>query len=133
MSAAAPAAHTADLFFTELFFARQKNSFKVLLRRKVLSALVSSSFKNLSSRVGSHTLSESVYFAPLSLFGLVSPLHKNLLFFSAGALFSRESARPALFLCPEGAFFIFINEHTGAKDTSAPYLRCFQLYNQNLT
>ena len=104
MPAAALTAHTADLFFTELFFARQKNFFKVLLRRKVLSALVSSSFKNLSSRVGSHTLSESVYFAPLSLFGLVSPLHKNLLFFRPAPYFRVRARALRYFYAPKGPF-----------------------------
>lgn len=45
----------------------------------MLSALVSSSFKYLSACVRSHSLSETVNFASLSFFGLISSLHKNII------------------------------------------------------
>lgn len=54
------------LFYSKVFHA---------LSRKLFSALVSSSFKYLSAGGGGHSLSETVYFASLSFFGLVSPFH----------------------------------------------------------
>ena len=42
---------------------------------KALSALVSTSFQNVSAGSRSHSLSETVYFASLSLFGLIRSFH----------------------------------------------------------
>ncbi len=47
------------------------------LSGQLFSAFVSSSFQNVSSRGGSHSLSEAVNLASLSFLGLISPLHKN--------------------------------------------------------
>ena len=43
----------------------------------MLSALVSAPFEYLSACRGSHSLSESVNFASLSLFGLISSFHSQ--------------------------------------------------------
>ena len=47
------------------------------LRGDVLSALISSSFENLSAARRRHSLAESVYFTSLSLFGLVRSFHNT--------------------------------------------------------
>lgn len=54
------------LFYSKVFHA---------LSRKLFSALVSSSFKNLPSCCGSHSLPEPVNLASLSLLGLVCSFH----------------------------------------------------------
>ena len=42
---------------------------------KILSSFISSSFQNVSAAFRRHSLSESVYFASLSLFGLIRSFH----------------------------------------------------------
>ena len=60
------------------------------LRSKLLSALCASALQNVSSVFGSHSLSEAVYLASLSLFRLISLFH---VFYTSFIL----RAAPALF------------------------------------
>ncbi len=90
-----------------LFFSALPSEFifRVLVGQS-LTALCSTSFQNLSTCGGSHSLTEAVYFALLSFLGLISSFHN----------FSPD------FRCLFTVFFIFLKSLSGGNAVKTPYL-----------